>query len=673
MQRKKRLGSIPNFSTINFIYQFNTKNTMKKLLKTFAVLALLCAGCKDDNNDTPQVSSEAPADQMHLTPAPASSSSSPIVLALASKDETALTFTWSEAADRGSGLTLKYRFELTNEDGSKTLEKGTTDADAQARSISFTHKQLNDLLTDTWGLAHSTPLTLKAVVAAEVQNPPKQMSPEVSNATVVVTCYAVPRSIGGDLLRETEDDAKLLYLDKSLSKDQSLAVEGFEDFADWKVNPDFFEAGDNTLKFLPIAGTYRIFADLAHKYFTAWVMTGTQKAVLQNDGSGAVWVYGAGIGNPFVDAAVEWNPNTPVCFAPIGNGKHQLSGIVGERFKVVGSDWGLKLAISGTGDWDDAIRSPITAITDPNLIRTKYTNPFVNSYIKIDDGDNIHPLYDGAIMGGRSVTLILDASNGLQNIGLTIEGDALISPPANFNVTVNGTAMEMVDPVSYKVELDITQGSTLNLGGADAAELTTWWIDPDFIDISTGAPVFKPISGKYRITAYPLYKYFKFDVMRDNDLGTLQANGGPNWSNSSIWVIGSYIGKPSWISKDVNWNPVNGLCMAPLGNGKFQITFEAGDNDGQIKRNYATNFKFFGQPAWGVEFAGIPQPTAPEKGIITTTSEYFMIVDGGDVIRPGSATPDDPSDDEPLPAGTYVITVDLSGGFMNAVLNVEKK
>ena len=76
------------------------------------------------------------------------------------------------------------------------------------------------------------------------------------------------------------------------------------------------------------------------------------------------------------------------------------------------------------------------------------------------------------------------------------------------------------------------------------------------------------------------------------------------------------------------------------------------------------NFKFFGQPTWGVEFNG-------QGGTYHLESDnpWFRVnaadSDNGNIFL---------KDDATLTEGeTYVFTIDLTSGVANGVLTVEKK
>lgn len=218
--------------------------------------------------------------------------------------------------------------------------------------------------------------------------------------------------------------------------------------------------------------------------------------------------------------------------------------------------------------------------------------------------------------------------------------------------TVNGTVMERIDDSNYKVEMNLTKGQEITVDGID--NFSDWWIDQDFFTKDAdGNLTFAPIDGKYRITANFDLQYLRVEAMIGSSLATLQSDG-----TGAIWIIGDNIGKPSVAKNLVGWNTASGLCLAPVGGKKYQITVVAGKS---ITAE-SINFKFFHQRDWGGEFGGDD---------ITTTSDIVFIGNGtngrdsGNLgIVEGKSLEKD---------ATYVFTVDLSAGNDNAVLTVVKK
>ncbi|HCC86661.1 MAG TPA: hypothetical protein DEQ06_08800 [Porphyromonadaceae bacterium] len=217
-----------------------------------------------------------------------------------------------------------------------------------------------------------------------------------------------------------------------------------------------------------------------------------------------------------------------------------------------------------------------------------------------------------------------------------------------FELLLNGQKMSMVDKDNYRIDIDLTQGEEITIEG-----LTDWWVDPDYFVAEGDQLTFLPISGRYRVTANLVYNWLRVEAMSGSNYASLQPDG-----TGALWVIGDQVGKPSYTANHVGWTPPNGLCMAPVGNKKYQITFVAGESVNAAE----INFKFFHQKGWGGEFS---------SQSLTTGSDIVFIGDGtngrdnGNLgLVPGTT----------LETGaTYVFTIDLSAGVDKGVLTVVKK
>src|SRR5690606_27839562 len=280
----------------------------------------------------------------------------------------------------------------------------------------------------------------------------------------------------------------------------------------------------------------------------------------------------------------------------------------------------------------------------------------VNGYIKTPAyGENGNELTFGweenAIKEGSTNNIpFSNAFSG--NYTITFNTFSYEASPFIIAYAINQTVMNRVDDDTYQVDLALSQGEAVVIDGFD--DLDAWWLDPDFFARdASGDVLFQPQSGRYRITADFRHAYFIVEALNGTDLATLQADG-----SGAIWIIGDGIGKPSVASNAVGWTTEKALCMAPIGNKRYQVTVVAGttvtaDN---------INFKFFHQRGWGGEFKDTE---------LTSASDVIFVGDGSNGRDPGNLGI---TAGQTLEAGaTYVLTVDLTAGNDKAVLTVEKK
>lgn len=270
-------------------------------------------------------------------------------------------------------------------------------------------------------------------------------------------------------------------------------------------------------------------------------------------------------------------------------------------------------------------------------------------------------------------------SNGSTiNLGETSDFEFSSQETGNVDVTFNGLDYTTgpTDVVVTKINVtnnadgntwvgNIKQGATCILTADGQALPNDWYYDSDwFTKNSDGTYTFKAISGRYTIKADFDNKGFRIWSMDGNDPMKIDSDG-----TGALWIIGSNgIFKPSlnathnswWTGTD--WN----ICLTPVKEKVYQITLTVGK---QLKAN-DVDFKFFGQPDWGIEFKGTKADYH-----LSTNSEVFGIGTGKDASGKGHDSGNIYlKDGVTLKDGdTYVFTVDLSDGVDKGVLTVTKK
>lgn len=279
----------------------------------------------------------------------------------------------------------------------------------------------------------------------------------------------------------------------------------------------------------------------------------------------------------------------------------------------------------------------------------------INGYIKSPIvGSNGNEIFfgweDNAIIQGSQTSIPFSYfSAGEYSISFnTLNYEAA---PFIVNYVINDVTMTRIDENNYKAEISLTQGQDVEVTGI--SDFSNWWIDEDFFNKSGANLKFKPISGKYRITADFSLKYLKVEAMQGSNVAGLQSDG-----SGAIWIIGDSQGKPAYSNS--GWDPNKAICMAPMGNGKYQTSFVAG----KTITSKAINFVFFHVKDWSPSFG-------PET--LSVNSELVIIGKGKDVngVDKGNIAL---ADGKTLTDGkTYVFVVDVSAGIDKAVLTVEEK
>jgi len=133
-------------------------------------------------------------------------------------------------------------------------------------------------------------------------------------------------------------DKENYQIDVDLTQGQDITVEGLGDIADWWIDTDYLtKKEDGLYGFVPITGKYRITASLKFRYFKVEVLSGNSTAVLNADGTGAIWVIGDNIGKPsLADNTVGWNTDNALCMSPVENKKYQFTVVGDENISMDG-------------------------------------------------------------------------------------------------------------------------------------------------------------------------------------------------------------------------------------------------------------------------------------------------------------------------------------------------
>lgn len=142
-------------------------------------------------------------------------------------------------------------------------------------------------------------------------------------------------TIGGTKMNSVDGELYTATLD--LTQNQSVAVTGISGLNEWWINPDYFTLEDGALKFLPLAGTYRITANTSARHIAVTRMNGNVDATLGADGHGAVWMMGWGVGSPSLDVQLGWNPGAAYCLPEVAPKIYRFTATAGpEKGSLLG-------------------------------------------------------------------------------------------------------------------------------------------------------------------------------------------------------------------------------------------------------------------------------------------------------------------------------------------------
>ncbi|WP_418990304.1 DUF5125 domain-containing protein [Alistipes sp.] len=429
----------------------------------------------------------------------------------------------------------------------------------------------------------------------------------------------------------------------TLTKDRTYTLTGVSDFADWDVDRDFFERADasdpETLTFLPMTGMYKVTANFKHSYLRIEAMkSATELATLGDDGSGAIWAIGGmDVGKPTLKNAASWSPEDGgMCLARVADKKYQLTLVAGISLNASSFDFKFFHQKTWGGEFggDD-----ITTASD---------------IVKISDSGNLGLAEGKTLDLGGIYRFTVDITGGNTAAVLTVEkvGEQQL-PPAD--ITVNGTPMTQLDVDNYQLDIDLTQGQTLTLGGADA--FIPAWINPDFFEAASATSVkLVPVTGKYRITANLATRVIDALVLSadGSGLATLGDDG-----HGAVYFIGYGIGSPAAVNEP-GWTTEKGVCVPESAPGIYTMTAQAGLEGsttlGQRFRVSGWSGKFFRNRGWD----GMGTFTlAPGAGA------FFSIAGDGNIEIASGVTLEE--------GATYCLTLDVTAGNDKPVLSMVKK
>ncbi|MCI7308373.1 DUF5125 domain-containing protein [Alistipes senegalensis] len=471
-----------------------------------------------------------------------------------------------------------------------------------------------------------------------------------SNAGEFTVTFNLKSFEGSPFIKLLFNDAEMTMVDNdnysivtTLTQNQTYTLTGVSDFADWDIDRDFFERADasnpEALTFLPMSGMYKVTANFKHSYLRIEAMkSATELATLNEDGSGAIWAIGGmSVGKPTLKNAASWSPEQGgMCLARVADKKYQLTFVAGVSIDASSFDFKFFHQKTWGGEFggDDILTA--------------------SDLVKISDSGNLGLAEGKTLDLGGIYRFTVDISGGNTAAVLTVEkvGEQEL-PPAD--ITVNGTKMTQLDMDNYQVDLDLTQGQTLTLGGADA--FSPAWINPDFFEAASATSVkLVPVSGKYRITANLATKVIDALVLNadGSGLATLSDDG-----HGAVYFIGYGIGSPA-AADEPGWTTEKGVCVPEAASGIYRMTAQAGVEGstvlGQRFRVSGWSGKFFKNRGWD----GLGT-----FSLAAGTEAFFSIAGDGNIEIAQGVTLEE--------GATYELTLDVTGGNDHPVVSLVKK
>lgn len=197
--------------------------------------------------------------------------------------------------------------------------------------------------------------------------------------------------------------------DLTLTADQEIAFTNIPTLDEWWIDPDFIREDSGRLLFNALSGKYRITADFDKKYFIVEAMDGDETAKLGQDGSGAIWIIGEGIGKPSLGNEVGWVTEKALCLAPIGGKKYRVTVVAGQMIRADAINFKFFHQKGWGGEFTNERLS-----TSSDLI-------FIGDGKNGRDPGNLGVMPDKRLTAGATYMLTLDVSAGIDKAVLSIE------------------------------------------------------------------------------------------------------------------------------------------------------------------------------------------------------------------------------------------------------------
>lgn len=469
---------------------------------------------------------------------------------------------------------------------------------------------------------------------------------ELNTRTFEAAPFTVLKLNGMEL---TSIDDNTASTDLTLSTGDVITPEGFSNFGQWWIDPDYFTRNDDgSLSFTAKSGQYRIIADQKMQYFRVQVLQGGSPASFQADGTGAIWAIGEGFGKPSLANAPGWTTEAAVCLAPVADKVYQLTLVGGKTIKTSGINFKFFGEALGWGnEFDDA-----KLTTSSPLIQIG-AGTDVNGH---DKGNLFIP--DGVTLKDNEIyVLTIDCNATPAVLTVTEAGE---QPFEEIPVFCNGIKMTTGDNAVYTLVTDLAQNSTVAFDTLDGLE--EYFFDPDFMSYDSDNDVitFLPVSGHYQITVNKLAKTVGAQRFDGNSPATLKEDG-----TGAIYMMGWGAGSPS-LDSQFGWDTGNAYGLAEISPKVYRFTGyagpEKGSETGQRLRTDYISVKFFHQKGWGGEF----NPSQNTGLTIAAGSEKLIKANpDGNIELAAGATLEE--------GALYELTIDLSKGNNSGTISLIKK
>ena len=409
--------------------------------------------------------------------------------------------------------------------------------------------------------------------------------------------------------------------------------------------------GGGNFKFNALSGPYTVMLMPSLNYVKVFPGFYESPATFNNDR--ALWIIGSDIGQPSsAQNNSNWSPSVTnsIPVAQVSENVYKIAFTYGQELT------GVNFKFFGQYGWGTEFHGE-DLVMEPNDYF--YINTPQGEWVYDENGNEIYQrgADDGNVFSGPAplakgdkvvFTIDLngfvpgDPANDITAVPgkVTVEYFASEAPKPTFNgveMTPNGD--------NFVAEVDLNQGEVFTVS-APEFDINQVYTDSQFAESQgEGKFRFNAVSGKYTVVLMEGINNLKIFPGTMNEPATIHEGG--------LWIIGEGIGRPSVNNNAPGWN-TGALVDIPVAQVEKDVYRYVVTCGVEMWDNWC-NYKFFGQPNWGIEF--VPGTDYA----ITTDNDYLQIGENdGNVSFKGVFEWDK----------TYTVTIDFTAGLNAGVMTV---